>query len=148
MSLPVRPAILLLLLATAAGAAPAPKAPGPAGDPAVMPGPSTPMTSEPKWTFHTGYLRRFFETVNFQWNGILAELKVQPPRPSRVVVRFLLDASGRIAQILHVESTSSEEGSRACLSAIAVRESYERWTEEMRQDLGERQELTLTFDYR
>ena len=68
--------------------------------------------------------------------------------PGSVVVVFTMDAEGKITRIDEVRNGSSEEGARACVSAITVPSPYGTWTNEMIAVLGLQQQLTFTFYYR
>ena len=54
---------------------------------------------------------------------------------------------GQITNIVNVDSTASETGSRACVSAITDRAPYGPWTDDMKAVLGSQQEMTFTFYY-
>ena len=100
-----------------------------------------------KWSNYGGYLQRLIDTVQIQWERIIIDQKANPAVGSRVEVTFILDADGRITEIVNVESTANETGKRACISAITDRAPYGPWTDDMRAVLGDRQKMTFTFYY-
>ncbi len=100
-----------------------------------------------KWSNYGAYLQRMIDTVQVQWERIIVQWNANPSGGSAVTVKFVLDAEGKIAQIVGVESTANETSSRACVSAITDRAPYGPWTDDMKAVLGERQEMTFTFYY-
>lgn len=98
-------------------------------------------------TTYGQYLQRIIETVQIQWERILIEQRANPVSGSTVQVRFILDAEGRIARIVNVETTANQVASNACVSAITDRSPYPKWTDDMKAILGEQQELVFTFHY-
>jgi hypothetical protein len=106
------------------------------------------LAFDAKWSNYGAYLQRLIETVQVQWERILNESRTSPPAGSYVIVTFELDSAGRIAQILEVESHSTEQAARACVSGITDRAPYGPWTEDMKAVLGEKQKMTFSFYYR
>lgn len=101
-----------------------------------------------KWTSYGTYLQRFIEAVDQQWNNILGGSgKTYPPSGSYVRVKFIINSKGEISSIVDVESTSSDAGGRACVSAITDRAPYGVWPEDMKAVLGEQQEMSFAFYY-
>lgn len=99
----------------------------------------------PQWKNHRAYLQRIIATVETQWLRILTEQKANPSRGNRVAVKFFMDDEGKIARIINVDSNANNTTSRACVSAITDRSPYGPWTEAMKHDLGDRQELVFVF---
>ena len=61
---------------------------------------------------------------------------------------FGLLPDGKItALILDTKTTSSDQGTRACASAITTPAPYEKWTQEMITMFGDSQDMTMTFYY-
>ena len=106
-----------------------------------------PTAVDAKWSNYGAYLQRLIETVDQQWNSILAKGKTYPPSGTQVSVKFILSSEGKISSIVNVDSSSSEAGAAACVSAITDRAPYGAWTEDMKTMLGEKQEMTFTFYY-
>jgi len=100
-----------------------------------------------RWSNYGSYLQRMIDTVQVQWERILVESKTYPPAGSTVTVRFVLNDTGRIARIVDVDSHSTEQATRACISGITDRAPYGPWSEDMKAVLGEEQEMTFTFYY-
>jgi len=100
-----------------------------------------------KWSNYGAYLQRLIETVQIEWDSILEQSKSYPGSGTYVAVKFILDSEGKITRIVDVDNHSTEQGSRACVSAITNRSPYGPWTEDMKQMLGEQQEMTFTFYY-
>jgi len=100
-----------------------------------------------KWSSYGAYLHKMLEAIQVQWERILIESQTSPPAGSTVTVKFTLDSKGRITEILDVESTSTEQGSASCVSAITNTAPYGDWSDDMIAVLGTSQELTIEFHY-
>lgn len=105
------------------------------------------LAYDAKWSNYGVYLKKLVDTVQIQWERILQESRVYPPSGTTVQVKFILDSEGRIARIVSVENQSSDQGGRACVSAITDRAPYGAWTDDMKAMLGDRQEMTFSFYY-
>jgi hypothetical protein len=106
-----------------------------------------PTAVDPRWSSYGAYLQRIIDKVQDQWERIIIDQRAAPAPGRQVAVKFIMDAEGRIAKIVNVESTANEAEVRACVSAITDRAPYGPWTNEMRAALGEQQEMTFTFYY-
>lgn len=106
-----------------------------------------PIAIDAKWSNYGAYLQRMIETVQLQWERILADSKVYPTSGSTVEVKFIMNVDGAIARVVNVESTASDAASRACMSAITERSPYGKWTDDMIAVLGAEQEMTFKFYY-
>ena len=98
-------------------------------------------------TTYGTYLQRIIETVQIQWERLIIEQRANPKVGSTVTVKFVLDSAGRVARIVNVESSGTEAGAKACVSAITDRSPYGLWDQGMKAIMGEQQELTFTFHY-
>jgi hypothetical protein len=58
-----------------------------------------------------------------------------------------MNDEGRIVDIAVVKTTANEVATRVCSSAITERMPYGSWSDEMKSDLGAKQEMTFTFIY-
>lgn len=106
-----------------------------------------PTAVDAKWSQYGEYLKRMIETVQIEWERIIINLNLAGALGSTVSVKFFMDADGKIATIVNVESTANDTATRACISAITERAPYGPWTDDMRAVLGEKQEMTFTFHY-
>lgn len=106
-----------------------------------------PPAVSPAWSPHLGYLQRMIEAVQTRWEKLLSENKTYPKVGSQVTAVFALNAKGEIARIVSVEGTAGDLGMRAAVSAITGASSYGVWTEAMKTELGEEQQMTFTFIY-
>jgi len=106
-----------------------------------------PIAVDARWSNYGNYLQRMIDTVQVQWERLLIESKTYPPSMSSVTVRFVMNSEGNIARILEVDSRSTEQAARACVSGITDRAPYGPWTEDMKAVLGEEQEMTFRFYY-
>jgi hypothetical protein len=100
-----------------------------------------------KWSNYGAYLQRMIDTVQIQWERLIISMSAMPAGGSTVTVKFVMNDHGQITNIINVDSTSSETGSRACVSAITDRAPYGPWTDDMKAVLGSQQEMTFTFYY-
>ena len=106
-----------------------------------------PTAIDARWSAYGQYMQQLIETVQVQWERILDQTRVMPPSGSTVSVKFRLDSSGTVSEILNSESTGGTQAERACISAITARSPYGKWTDDMVAALGESQEMTFTFYY-
>jgi hypothetical protein len=100
-----------------------------------------------KWSNYGSYLQRMIDTVQIQWERLILSMSAMPAGGSTVTVKFIMGDEGQITNIVNVDSTASETGSRACVSAITDRAPYGPWTDDMKAVLGSQQEMTFTFYY-
>ena len=100
-----------------------------------------------KWSNYGAYLQRMIDTVQIQWERLILSMSAMPAGGSTVTVKFIMGDEGQITSIVNVDSTASETGSRACVSAITDRAPYGPWTDDMKAVLGSQQEMTFTFYY-
>jgi hypothetical protein len=100
-----------------------------------------------KWSNYGAYLQRMIDTVQIQWERLIISMSAMPAGGSSVTVKFVMGDEGQITNIIDVDSTASETGSRACVSAITDRAPYGPWTDDMKAVLGSEQEMTFTFYY-
>ncbi len=104
--------------------------------------------ADARWSQYGEYLKRLVDSVQIEWERILANAKAYPPQGSTVKVRFRLESvEGQVSEIIEVEGNAGNQGTRACVSAITSRAPYGKWTDDMLAVLGESQELTFTFLY-
>ena len=100
-----------------------------------------------KWSGYGEYLKKFIETVQVQWERIINQTNSYPASGTTVIVKFRMDSSGDISEIIKVESGGGRAAKDACVSAIVARKPYGQWTEDMITALGKSQEITFTFFY-
>lgn len=93
------------------------------------------------------YLHRMLEIIQVEWDRIIENSRTYPPSGTSVTVRFRLDSSGKITEIIEHKSNSSEQGTNACISAITNPSPYDKWTPDMISVLGNDTELGITFYY-
>jgi len=100
-----------------------------------------------RWSNYGAYLQKMVDAVQIQWERLILQMSAMPAGGSTVSVKFIINDEGQIAAIRNVESSASETGSRACVSAITDRAPYGPWTDDMKAMLGSQQEMTFTFYY-
>lgn len=99
------------------------------------------------WSAHGEYLQRLIDAVQTQWERLILRSSFYPVAGSVVRVVFRLDLEGEVVEIVRVDGTGGELARRLCVSAIAERAPYGKWTEDMLAVLGRDTELTFTFHY-
>ena len=62
--------------------------------------------------------------------------RTYPPSGTTVEVKFKMTSDGKIAALIDVNSTSTEQGRQACISAIFNPSPYGKWTDEMSRSWG------------
>lgn len=100
-----------------------------------------------RWSNYGAYLQKMVDAVQIQWERLILQMSAMPAGGSTVSVKFIINDQGQISAIRNVESSASETGSRACVSAITDRAPYGPWTDDMKAMLGSQQEMTFTFYY-
>ena len=103
------------------------------------------ITYDASWSNYAPYLQRLIDTVQVQWERLLAESRLYPAVGTSVKVVFRLNSEGKISQIVSVDGTAGLQAEKTCTNAIASKAPYGAWTKEMIALLGESQELTFTF---
>ncbi|HEY3754723.1 MAG TPA: hypothetical protein VGL42_01100 [Opitutaceae bacterium] len=100
------------------------------------------------WDPYGDYLERLEEAVQMEWDRIMDRVPFPPPG-STVTITFVLNSSGEISKIVHVETSQSctEIGEHACADALKNPAPYGKWTEGMIAVLGNEQTLTFSFLY-
>jgi hypothetical protein len=106
-----------------------------------------PVAFDAKWSNYGAYLHKMMEAIQVQWDRILIDSRTEPPSGTTVTVKFTIDLHGKIAAIVDVESTSTEQGKQSCISAITLTAPYGDWTDDMIAVLGTSQDLTFQFYY-
>jgi hypothetical protein len=102
-----------------------------------------------RWSNYGVYLRRLTETVQVEWDNVVAASGVYPQSGSTVEVRFVLDSKGNIPRIVSLKPSpgTSDEAVKACTAGLTDRAPYGPWTDDMIAILGQEQEMTLVFYY-
>lgn len=93
------------------------------------------------------YVRTMLRQIDKEWRRGIAQLRLNPPPGSRVIIRFRLGSDGLVARIEDVDESAGKMATYACVNAITIAQPYRRWTKEMILALGHEQEFTVTFLY-
>ena len=106
--------------------------------------------ADARWSNYGVYLQRMIETIQIEWDKLVAASKVYPNSGSMVTVTFVLNSKGEIAHISRVEPSpgTADTATHTCVSGITTRSPYGPWTKDMIDMLGTEQELTFNFYYR
>jgi hypothetical protein len=100
-----------------------------------------------RWSNYGEYQQRMIKTVQAEWDNLLNDSGVLPPDHTYVAVTFRLNSEGNVSKIVKVEGDAGDLGQKYCVSAIANRGSYGKWTDDMVARMGPEQELKFTFYY-
>jgi len=113
------------------------------------PAPRLPQLIElnPAWEKSANYLTPMWQRIQERWENLLISNRNLPPLGSKVTVIFTMNSDGTIAQIDNVNNESSDWGMKACVTAITQSAPFGPWTKEMKETLGAKQQVTLTFFY-
>jgi hypothetical protein len=106
-----------------------------------------PVECNSKWSSYGTYLHKMMESIQVEWDRAQSEGKIKPQPGGYVTVKFRLEWKGSVAEILNVESTSTEQGKQECVTAITMASPFGEWTDNMIANLGNSQELTFRFNY-
>lgn len=107
-----------------------------------------PVGVDARWSNYGEYLQKLIETVQLQWDKLVAQSRSYPTPGSVVTVKFIINTNGDISRVVSVESgLSGQQAERNCVSAITIPAPYGKWTEDMVAMLGEQQEMTFSFHY-
>jgi hypothetical protein len=100
-----------------------------------------------KVTGYGDYDERFVETVDENWNNLLESQKFALDRTGKVVLLFQLNYDGSISDMRVAQTTVGELLAYVCEKAVLEGAPYERWTEDMRLQLGNSISVEYIFDY-
>lgn len=106
-----------------------------------------PAGYDARWSNYSAYLQRLLDTVQIQFDNIVANSGVFPPTGTVVTVRFRMDSEGKVSEVISAESTGGEQAKSQCTLAITSRSPYGKWTDDMVAMLGDSQEFTWKFYY-
>jgi len=106
-----------------------------------------PAGYDARWSNYGAYLQRLLDTVQIQFDNLVEHSGVFPPTGTVVTVRFRMDKTGAITEIISAESTGGEQAKSLCTSSITSRSPYGVWTDDMIAMLGDSQEFTWKFYY-
>jgi hypothetical protein len=101
-----------------------------------------------RWSNYGAYLQRLIDSVQIQFDRLVAESGVFPPTGTIVTIKFRLEATeGKVSEVISVESTGGQQAASLCTSAITTRSPYGKWTDDMVAMLGESQDMEFRFYY-
>ncbi|MFT3869953.1 MAG: hypothetical protein QM715_16000 [Nibricoccus sp.] len=108
-----------------------------------------PASFDSRWSDYGAYLSRMSEAVQMQWEHMLFQSGIKPPNGSVVVVKFRMDKTGAIAEIIETPATNTggTQYQSICVTAMTSRAPYGVWTDDMVAILGDSQVMTWTFYY-
>jgi hypothetical protein len=93
------------------------------------------------------YDERFTETVSQNWWNLLDSKQFALDRTGKVVLLFRLNSDGTITQMRVAETTVGDLLAYVCEKSILEGVPYERWTEDMRLQLGDYIDVQFDFEY-
>lgn len=96
------------------------------------------------------YIQEMLQSIEEQWNQ-LARGSIQYLQrdrlPGRITLRFKLEASGTISNLVRIDNEGYSLAAELCRQAIASRVPFGEWSEKMIQDFGQSDQITLNFKY-
>ena len=105
------------------------------------------VSIDAKWMQYGSYLLLMVETVQVSLDRLAAEGRL-PRRPHGAVqVKFTMDSTGAVSGIVSEPGKSTGPIADACVQAIRDRAPFLPWTDDMKAALGDRQEMTLSFNF-
>lgn len=107
--------------------------------------PKTPAAS-PEFAVYQAYLWYVFHKIHSRWQTYLKETPLPAPG-KKVTVTFVLSSAGQITRIERVEGDAGTKAEEACVTAITSSVPFPKWSQEMRDQLGDEQMLAITFNY-
>ncbi|MFA5265421.1 MAG: hypothetical protein WC378_16500 [Opitutaceae bacterium] len=106
-----------------------------------------PMAVDARWSSYGQYLQKMMEAVQAQWEKLL-QGRTYPASGSVVTVKFVMDSSGTITNVVSVDGGMAEQQAKGfCVAAIAEPSPYGKWSDDMVAVLGNSQEMTFVFYY-
>jgi hypothetical protein len=93
------------------------------------------------------YDERFAETVDHNWYNLLDSQKFSLDRTGKVVLLFRLNYDGSISEMKVAQSSVGDLLSYVCEKAVLDGAPYERWTDNMRLEIGDHIDVIYTFSY-
>jgi hypothetical protein len=93
------------------------------------------------------YDERFADTVDQNWIDLLNSRQFALDRTGKVVLLFRLNSDGTITQMRVSETTVGDLLAYVCQKAVLEGAPYERWTENMRLQLGDYIDVEYIFEY-
>ena len=102
-----------------------------------------------RWSNYGQYLQKMMESVQLQWEKILANGDTRPASGTVVTVKFIMDSTGSITKVINVEGNKAgQQAESYCVTAILCPSPYGKWSDDMVATLGERQEMSFAFFYK
>ena len=90
------------------------------------------------------------QSIEEQWNqlakGSIHYLQ-RDRLPGRITLRFKLEASGTISNLVRIDNEGYSLAAELCRQAIASRVPFGEWSEKMIQDFGQSDQITINFKY-
>ena len=97
------------------------------------------------------YVQEMLRSIEDQWHhlahGSLHFLQNDKLK-SKITYRFTLKADGTIQGLLLTSNEKTSLPAELCRQAIASRVPYGEWTQQMIDDFGQTDEITIHFNYR
>ncbi len=99
-----------------------------------------------QWAKYGAYLQRLIDSVQISFDTIITKRGIYPPTGTVVTIKFRLEKTGAVSEIISAESSdASEEAKSICKDAIASKSPYGKWTDRMIAALRDSQEFTWKF---
>ena len=96
------------------------------------------------------YVQEMLQSVEEQWNQ-LARGSIQYLQrdllPGRITLRFELLSNGQISNLIRIDSEGESLPAELCRQAIASRVPFGQWNQDMINDFGDSDTVTISFLY-
>jgi hypothetical protein len=100
-----------------------------------------------KGTTFGAYDAAFIEAVEQRWFDLLDSRQFALDRTGKVVLQFRLTYDGRITDMQTAQSTVGETLAYVCQLAVTDPAPYEKWSSDMRREMGDSRKIQFTFYY-
>ena len=97
------------------------------------------------------YVQEMLQAIEDQWSQLARGSRQFLRRdrlPTKVTLRFTLDADGRINKLHQLHESGDSVPVEICRQAILSREPFGKWSPKMIEDFGTSDEVTINFLYR
>ena len=96
------------------------------------------------------YIQEMLQSIEEQWNQLTmgsAQYLRRDRLPGKVTLKFKLEANGMISNLARVDNEGYSLAAELCRQAVASRVPFGVWTDKMKKDFGQSDEITLSFQY-
>ena len=107
--------------------------------------PTSVPAMDARWAGYGDYVKRFVTAIQVRFDKLVSETPAPPPAGTWVAVKFRIEATGAVSEIVNIKSTAGNQAALLCTSAITSSAPFEKWSDDMIATLGNSQEMTFKF---